>query len=52
MRFSLFAVFSGLAALAVVSALPADTLQRDVRPEVVKPNEDLPCVPTVRQVST
>ena len=28
MRFSFFAVFSGLAALAVVSALPAENLQR------------------------
>ena len=33
MRFSFFAVLSGLAALAVVSALPAENLQRDVPSE-------------------
>ena len=33
MRFSFFAVLSGLAALAVVSALPAENLQRDVSSE-------------------
>ena len=37
MRFSLFTVLSGLAALAVVSALPAENLQRDV------PFEDTNC---------
>ena len=37
MRFSFFAVFSCLAALAVVSALPAENLQRDV------PFEDTNC---------
>ena len=37
MRFSFFAVLSGLAALAVVSALPAENLQRDV------PSEDINC---------
>ncbi|KAF8556038.1 hypothetical protein OG21DRAFT_1506989 [Imleria badia] len=30
MRFYFFAVFSGLAALAVVNALPAENLQADV----------------------
>ena len=33
MRFSLFAVLSGLAALAVVNALPAEKLQRDIPSE-------------------
>ena len=37
MRFSFFAVLSGLAALAVVSALPAENLQRDV------PSKDINC---------
>ncbi|KAF8555496.1 hypothetical protein OG21DRAFT_1507652 [Imleria badia] len=37
MRCSLFAVLSGLGALAVVNALPAENLQRSV------PSEDIIC---------
>ena len=51
MRFSLFAVLSGLAALAAVSALPADTLQRDAPPEDATPNKDCVVLPIVRLVS-
>ena len=44
MRFSLFAVLSGLAALAVVSAMPAANLQRDVPSEDVNgPTNDGGC---------
>jgi hypothetical protein len=42
MRFSLFAILSGLAALAVVSALPVENLQRDVPFEDVSVPEG-PC---------
>ncbi|KAF8414799.1 hypothetical protein L210DRAFT_3640140 [Boletus edulis BED1] len=42
MRFSLFAVLSGLAALAVVSALPSANLQPEVPSagDVNKPSQD------------
>ena len=42
MRFSFFAVLSGLAALAVVKAFPAENLQPDVlSEEVSESNEEL-----------
>ena len=48
MRFSLFAILSSLAALTVVSALPAENLQRDVPPEVNVPTSACNgCIPTV-----
>ena len=40
MRFSLFAVLSGLAALAVVNALPAENVQRDTPSKDVPPSTD------------